>query len=57
VAVLNARLYAESRARARDDRPGGRRGGDHTSLEMPDVLRRVLNQTMQALQVETVALA
>ena len=29
----------------------------NTSLEMPDVWRRILNQTMQALQVETVALA
>jgi PAS domain S-box-containing protein len=29
----------------------------NTSLEMADVWRRVLNQTMQALQVETVALA
>jgi len=29
----------------------------NASLEMPDVWRRVLNQTMQALQVETVALA
>lgn len=29
----------------------------NASLEMPDVWRRVLNQTMQALQVETAALA
>ncbi|NOH00949.1 MAG: GAF domain-containing protein [Chloroflexi bacterium] len=29
----------------------------NTSLAMQDVLRRILNQTMQALQVETVALA
>jgi PAS domain S-box-containing protein len=29
----------------------------NSSLEMQDVLRRILNQTMQALQVETVALA
>jgi hypothetical protein len=29
----------------------------NTSFEMTDVWRRVLNQTMQALQVDTVALA
>ncbi|MBI5952103.1 MAG: GAF domain-containing protein [Chloroflexi bacterium] len=58
VAVLNARLYAESQRTARVMTALAEGAAAiNTSLEMPDVLRRVLNQTMQALQVETVALA
>src|SRR6266508_4190551 len=58
VAVLNARLYTETQRTARvmsalDEGAAA----INTSLEMPDVWRRILNQTMQALQVETVALA
>ena len=58
VAVLNARLYTESQRTARVmSALAEGAAAINTSLEMPDVWRRVLNQTMQALQVETVALA
>jgi two-component system, NtrC family, sensor histidine kinase KinB len=58
VAVLNARLYVESQRTARVMTALAEGAAAiNTSLEMPDVWRRVLNQTMQALQVETVALA
>jgi two-component system, NtrC family, sensor histidine kinase KinB len=58
VAVLNARLYTESQRTARVMTALAEAAAAiNTSLEMPDVWRRVLNQTMQALQVETVALA
>jgi two-component system, NtrC family, sensor histidine kinase KinB len=58
VAVLNARLYTESQRTARVMTALAEGAAViNTSLEMTDVLRRVLNQTMQALQVETVALA
>jgi len=58
VAVLNARLYTESQRTARVMTALAEGAAAiNTSLEMTDVLRRVLNQTMQALQVETVALA
>jgi PAS domain S-box-containing protein len=58
VAVLNARLYAESQRTARVmSALAEGAAAINTSLEMPDVWRRVLNQTMQALQVETVAVA
>lgn len=58
VAVLNARLYTESQrtARVMSSLAEGA-AAINTSLELPDVWRRILNQTMQALQVETVALA
>ncbi len=58
VAVLNARLYTESQrtARVMSALVEGA-AAINASLEMPDVWRRILNQTMQALQVETVALA
>lgn len=58
VAVLNARLYEESQrtARVMTSLADGA-AAINTSLKMPDVWRRILNQTMQALQVETVALA
>ncbi len=58
VAVLNARLYTESQRTARVMTALAEGAAAiNASLEMPDVWRRVLNQTMQALQVETVALA
>lgn len=58
VAVLNARLYTESQRTARVmSALAEGAAAINTSLEMPDVWRRILNQTMQALQVETVALA
>ncbi len=58
VAVLNARLYSESQRTARVmSALAEGAAAINTSLEMSDVWRKILNQTMQALQVETVALA
>lgn len=58
VAVLNARLHTETQRTARIySALAEGAAAINTSLEMPDVLRRILTQTMQALQVETVALA
>ena len=58
VAVLNARLYTESQRTARVmSALAEGAAAINTSLELQDVWRRILNQTMQALQVETVALA
>lgn len=58
VAVLNARLYTETQRTARImSALAEGAAAINTSLEMQDVPRRILNQTMQALQVETVALA
>ena len=58
VAVLNARLYTESQRTARVmSALAEGAAAINTSLEMQEVWRRILNQTMQALQVETVALA
>ncbi|MDP1547314.1 MAG: GAF domain-containing protein [Anaerolineales bacterium] len=58
VAVLNARLYTESQRTARVMTALAEGAAAiNSSLEMSDVWRRILNQTMQALQVETVALA
>ena len=58
VAVLNARLYSETQRTARVMSALAEGAAAlHSSLEMQDVLRRILHQTMQALQVETVALA
>ncbi len=58
VVVLNARLYTESQRTARVmSALAEGAAAINTSLEMDDVWRRILNQTMQALQVETVALA
>jgi NtrC-family two-component system sensor histidine kinase KinB len=58
VAVLNARLYTESQRTARVmSALAEGAAAMNKSLEMEDVWRRILNQTMQALQVETVALA
>ncbi len=58
VAILNARLYTESQRQARV--MTALADGAITinaSLQMHDVFQRILNQTIQALQVETVALA
>ncbi len=58
VAVLNARLYTESQRTARVMSALAESAAViNTSLEMQEVWRRILNQTMQALQVETVSLA
>lgn len=58
VAVLNARLYTETQRKARVMSALAEGSTAlHSSLEMQDVLKRILHQTMQALQVETVALA
>ncbi len=58
IAVLNARLYTESQRTARVMTALAEAAASiNSSLEMPEVMRRILNQTMQALQVETVALA
>jgi len=58
VAILNARLYTESQRQARV--MTALADGAITinaSLQMNDVFQGILNQTSQALQVETVALA
>ena len=58
VAVLNARLYSETQRTARVTSALAEGAASiNSSLELQDVFRRILNQTMQALQVETVALA
>lgn len=57
VAVLNARLFMETQRTARIMSSLAEGAASmNSTLEMQDVLRRILNQTMQALQVETVAL-
>jgi NtrC-family two-component system sensor histidine kinase KinB len=58
IAVLNARLYAESQRQARVMTAlAASAAAINASLQMDDVLQRILNETIQALQVETVALA
>jgi PAS domain S-box-containing protein len=58
IAVLNARLYTESQRQARVMTALAEGAAAiNTTLRLDEVLRRVLNQCMQALQVETVALA
>ena len=58
VAVLNARLYTESQRQARVMTALAESAASiNTSLRMEDVLQRILNQAMQALQVETAAVA
>lgn len=58
IAVLNARLYTETQRTARImSALAEGAAAINSSLEMQEVLRRIMNQTMQALQVETVALA
>ncbi len=57
VAVLNARLYTESQRQARVMTALAEGASAmNTSLRMDDVYQRILIQTMQALQVETVAI-
>lgn len=57
IAVLNARLYTESlrQARVMTALADGA-AAFSASLEVREVWQRVLNQTMQAMQVETVAI-
>ncbi len=58
IAILNARLYTESQRQARVMTALAEGAATiNASLKMDDVFQRILNQTMQALQVETVALA
>ena len=58
IAVLNARLYTESQRQARVMTAlADGAVSINASLQMQDVFQRILNQTIQALQVETVALA
>lgn len=58
IAVLNARLYTESQRQARVMTAlADGAAAINKSLRLDEVLRHILNQCMQALQVETVALA
>ena len=58
VAVLNARLYAESQRQARVMTAlAASAAAINASLRMDEVLQRILNETIQALEVETVTLA
>lgn len=58
IAVLNARLYTESQRQARVmSALAEGSAAINTSLRLDDVLQRILNQTIHALQVETVGLA
>ena len=57
IAVLNARLYTESQRQARVMTALAEGAAAiSTSLRLDEVLQRILNQSMQALQVETVVL-
>jgi two-component system, NtrC family, sensor histidine kinase KinB len=57
IAVLNARLYAESSRQAHIMTAlADGAAAFSTSLELREVWQRVLNQTLQAMQVETVAI-
>jgi NtrC-family two-component system sensor histidine kinase KinB len=58
ITVLNARFYAESQRQARVMTAlAASAAAINASLNMDDVLQRILNESIQALQVETVALA
>ncbi|MBV6394474.1 MAG: Adaptive-response sensory-kinase SasA [Anaerolineales bacterium] len=58
IAVLNARLYTESQRQARVMSALAEGAASiNTALRVDDVLQRILNQTIQALQVETAAVA
>lgn len=58
IAVLNARLYTESQRQARVMTALAEGAVTiNASLQVDDVLQRILTQTIHALQVETVALA
>src|SRR5512140_3470239 len=57
IAVLNARLYTESARQARIMTAiADGAAAFNTSLDVHEVWQRVLNQTLQAMQVETTAL-
>jgi PAS domain S-box-containing protein len=57
IAVLNARLYTESQRQARVMTALAEGAATiNTSLRLEEVLQRILNQSMQALQVETIVL-
>ncbi len=58
IAVLNARLYAESQRQARVMTAlAVSAAAINASLRMDEVLQRILNETIQALEVATVTLA
>jgi len=58
IAVLNARLYAESQRQARVMTSLANSAATiNVTLRLEDVLNTILNETIKALQVETVALA
>ena len=58
IAALNARLYAESQRQARVMTAlAASAAAINATLRLDDVLQRILNETIQALQVETVTLA
>ena len=58
IAVLNARLYAESQRQARVMTAlAASAAAINASLHMDEVLQLILNETIRAMQVETVALA
>jgi PAS domain S-box-containing protein len=58
ITVLNARLYAESQRQARVMTALATGAATiNATLHLDEVLQRILNETSQALQVETVALA
>jgi PAS domain S-box-containing protein len=58
IAVLNARLYAESQRQARVMTSlAASAAAINATMRTEEVLQRILNDTIQALQVETVALA
>lgn len=58
IAVLNARLYAESQRQARVMTAlAASAAALNAALGVQEVLQRILDDTMRALQVETVALA
>jgi GAF domain-containing protein len=58
IAVLNARLYAESQRQARVMTALAASAATiNATLRLDEVLQRILDETIQAMQVETVALA
>ncbi len=58
IAVMNARLFAESQRQARVMTAlAASAAAINASLRMDEVLQRILNETIQALEVETVTLA
>ncbi len=58
IAVLNARLYAESQRQARVMTAlAASAAAINASLHMDEVLQRILNETIQAMEVATVTLA